>query len=94
MIVGAEVRLGHATTGAVVARGYGNVSTYAFLTPQASTAATPNDAITPTNGRAVIPEGSTGAAATLYINAFNDGLAGLYNFEKRGAQISILLIPV
>lgn len=94
MIVGAEVRLGNATTGAVVARGYGNISTYAFLTPHASTATTPNDAITPTNGRAVIPAGSTGTAASLYINAFNDGIAGIYNFEKRGAQISILLLPV
>jgi hypothetical protein len=93
-IVGAEVRLGNATTGAVVARGFGNVSTYAFLTPHASTHSTPNDAITPSNGRAVIPAGSTGAAASLYINAFNDGATGLYNFEKRGAQISVLLVPV
>jgi hypothetical protein len=94
LIVGAEVRLGHPTTGVVVARGYGNISTYAFLTPQASTSSTPNDAITPTNGRAVIPSGATGSAATLFIRAFNDGVAGIYNFEKRGAQISILLIPV
>jgi hypothetical protein len=94
LIVGAEVRLGHATTGVVVARGYGNISTYAFLTPQASTASTPNDAITPTNGRAVIPAGSTGAAASLYINAWNDGATGIYSFQKRGAQVSILLMPV
>jgi hypothetical protein len=93
-IVGAEVRLGNATTGPVVARGFGNISTYAFLTPQASTSSTPNDAITPTNGRAVIPAGSTGSAATLYINAYNDGATGFYSFQKRGAQISILLLPV
>jgi hypothetical protein len=93
-IIGAEVRLGNATTGAVVARGFGNVSTYAFLTPHASTSSTPNDAITPTNGRAVIPAGSTGAAATLYISAFNDGAVGFYSFQKRGAQISVLLLPV
>ena len=89
MIIGAEVRLGHATTGAVVARAFGNISTYCTLVPHASTSATPNDAITPTNGRAVIPAGSTGAAATLYINAFNDGISGIYNFEKRGSQISL-----
>jgi hypothetical protein len=94
MIVGAEVRLGHPTTGAVVARGFGNISTYAFLTPHASTESTPNDAITPTNGRAVIPAGATGVAASLYINAFNDGVAGVYSFQKRGAQVSILLLPV
>jgi hypothetical protein len=94
MIVGAEVRLGHATTGPVVARGFGNISTYVDLTPHASTETTPNDAITPTNGRAVIPSGATGSAASLYISAFNDGVAGVYNFQKRGAQISILLLPV
>jgi hypothetical protein len=94
MIIGAEVRLGNATTGPVVARGFGNISTYAYLTPHASTESTPNDAITPTNGRAVIPAGATGAAASLYISAFNDGVAGIYSFQKRGAQISIELYPV
>lgn len=94
MVIGAEVRLGHATTGAVVSRGFGNISTYVNLTPHASTSATPNDAITPDNGRAVIPANSTGAAATLYTSAFNDGVAGIYNFEKRGAQLGILLLPV
>jgi hypothetical protein len=74
-IIGAEVRLG-GMSGQVVARGFGNISTYVFLQPHASTSVTPNDAITPTNGRAVIPAGSTGAAATLYINAFNDGAFG------------------
>ena len=94
MIVGCEIRIGNATTGPVVARGFGNISTYAFISPHASTESTPNDAITPTNGRAVIPAGATGTAASLYINAFNDGVAGIYNFQKRGAQISILLLPV
>jgi hypothetical protein len=94
MIIGAEVRLGNATTGPVVARGYGNISTYTTLLPHASTPSTPNDAITPTNGRAVIPAGATGTEASLFIHAFNDGLAGIYSFEKRGAQISIMLIPV
>lgn len=94
MIVGAQVRLGNVTSGAVVARGYGNISTYVTLLPHASTTVTPNDAITPDNGRALIPAGATGPAATLYISAYNDGLVGVYNFENRGAQISILLIPV
>jgi hypothetical protein len=93
-IIGAEVRLGNATTGAVVARAFGNISTYCTLIPHASTTATPNDAITPTNGRAVIPAGSTGSAASLYISAFNEGITGLYNFENRGSQIGVLLLPV
>lgn len=94
LIVGAEIRLGHVTTGQVVARGYGNISTYVNLVPHASTAVTPNDAIAPDNGRAVVPAGATGAAATLYINAFNDGLSGVYTFQKAGSQVSILMVPV
>jgi hypothetical protein len=93
-IIGVEVRLGNATSGQVVARGYGNITGYVDLIPHASTSVTPNDAITPDNGRGLIPAGSTGSAATLYVNAFNDGAAGLYNFDATGAQLSVLGIPV
>lgn len=92
-IIGVEVRLGSAT-GTVVARGYGNITGYVNLIPHASTASTPNDAITPTNGRAVIPANSTGAAATLFVNAYNDGAAGLYSFDAAGAQLALQAIPV
>jgi hypothetical protein len=52
------------------------------------------DAITPDNGRGVIRAGSTGADATIYINAYNDGAPGIYHFDRHGAQLSILCIPV
>jgi hypothetical protein len=93
-IIGVEVRLGNPTSGQVVARGYGNITGYVNLMAHASTASTPNDAITPDNGKALIPANSTGAASTLYVNAFNDGAAGLYNFDATGAQLSVLAIPV
>jgi len=93
-IIGVEVRLGNPTSGTVVARGYGNITGYVNLIPHASTASTPSDAITPDNGRAVIPANSSGSPATLYVNAFNDGLAGLYNFNADGAQLSVLAVPV
>lgn len=93
-IIGVEVRLGNPTSGQVVARGYGNITGYVNLIPHASTVSTPNDAITPDNGRAVILANSTGAPSTLYINAFNDGATGLYNFDATGAQLSALMIPV
>lgn len=94
LIIGVEVRLGNATSGPVVARGFGNISGYAFLTPHASTAGSPNDAITPDNGRAVIAAGATGASSTLYVNAYNDGATGLYNFDATGAQLSVMMLPV
>lgn len=93
-IIGVEVRLGSASAGTVVARGFGNNSGYANVIPHASTHQTKSDAITPDNGRAVIPANSTGAAATLYVNAYNDGATGLYSFDATGAQLSVQMIPV
>lgn len=96
LIVGAEIRLGSPTGGTLVGRGYGNISSYTHIMPHASgsDSGTAADAISPDNGRGVIAAGATGAAATLYISAFNDGLAGIYTFSKRGAQISVQLLPV
>lgn len=94
-IIGVECRLGNATSGPVVARGYGNITGYVNLQPHASTAQTSSDAITPDNGRAVIPANTVAPAArTLYVNAYNDGLAGFYNFDATGAQLSVLAVPV
>jgi hypothetical protein len=93
LMIGAEVRLG-STTGVLVARGWGNLTNYVQLQPHSSSGSAPNDAITPDNERGLIPAGSTGAAATLYVNCFNDGVAGVYNFQNDGAQVSVLLIPV
>ncbi len=92
-MLGVEVRLG-STTGTLVGRGWGNSSEYSYVFPHASEAAHPGNAITPDNGRAVIPAGSTGTAATLYVNAFNDGVAGVYSFDHGGAQLSVQLFPV
>lgn len=93
LMVGVEVRLG-STSGTLVARGWGNITNYVTVIPHSSTGSAPNDAITPDNGRAVIPAGATGAPSTLYINCFNDGVAGVYNFENAGAQLSVQLMPV
>jgi hypothetical protein len=92
-IIGVEVRLG-SPTGTLVARGYGNITGYVTLIPHASSASTPNDAITPDNGRAVIPANTTGGGATLYVNAFNDGAFGIYSFDAAGAQLAVQAIPV
>jgi hypothetical protein len=98
-IIGCEVRLGTGGAtggGTLIGRGYGNISSYVNISPHASgdTPGAAADAISPDNGRGVIPAGTSGTAATLYVNAFNDGLAGVYNFSKRGAQIDVQAIPV
>lgn len=93
LMIGVEVRLG-SVSGTLVARGWGNLTNYVTVIPHASTGSATSDAITPDNGRAVVPAGATGAAATLYVNCFNDGVAGVYNFENAGAQLSVTLMPV
>ncbi len=46
------------------------------------------------SGGVRVPTADSSAAATLYISAFNDGLAGTYSFDRAGAGASVLLIPV
>lgn len=94
LILGCEVRLGHPTSGVLVGRGFGNSSTWTTIVPHFSMPGAPNDAITPDNGMAVVPGGSTGAATTLYLNLFNDGLTGVYAFNKKDAQLAVMCIPV
>ena len=93
-IIGSEVRVGHATSGALVGRGFGNVSAWSTIIPHASWPGSPNTAITPDNGVGVVPGYSTGAASTLYVSLVNDGLAGFYQFNKANAQLAVMLLPV
>jgi hypothetical protein len=78
----------------LVARGFGNSSTWTTIVPHFSMPGAPNDAITPDNNVAVVSAGATGAATTLYVNLFNDGIAGVYAFNRTNAQLSVLCIPV
>jgi hypothetical protein len=94
LIIGAEVRLGDPTAGQLVARGFGNISTWVDLKPHYSSEAASMDAVTPDGNTARVPKNTTGTASTIYINLYNDGLFGLYNFNKRGAQLDLTLYPV
>lgn len=94
LIIGCEVRLGHPTTGQLVARGFGNVSGWTVLTPHTSTPSTPSVAMTPDNETALVPANHTGNNGTLYINLYNDGLAGIYLFNKANAQLFVQVNPV
>ncbi len=92
--LGVQVRLGNPTSGTIVARGFGRSGGYVELHPHSSTGDSPADAITPDNNRALIPANATGSAATLYVNAFNDGVAGVYHFNNEGAQLGVMAVPV
>jgi len=90
LTIGCEVRLGDPLTGQLIGRGFGNISSWTHIFPHYSTASDPTTAVAPDNGVATIPAGQT---ATIYVNLYNDGLLGAYQFNKAGAQLSILVLP-
>lgn len=90
LTIGCEVRLGDPTTGDLIARGFGNISSWAHIVPHYSTTADPATAIAPDNGVATV---GAGQPATISVALYNDGLLGAYIFNKRGAQLSILVVP-
>lgn len=94
LLLGAEVRLGNPTTGPVVAVGHGNAFGTVTLVPHASTSASPNLAMTPSNSYAKVAAGHTGTAGTLYVNLINEGFASAFDFDPEGAQVDVLALPV
>ena len=94
MLVGAEVRLGHPTTGPVIARGHGNAFGTVTLIPHTSTPDFPNIAMSPKNALGRIVPNHTGTQATLYVNVINEGLVGTFDFNPPDAQLAVLQLPV
>lgn len=93
--IGCEVRLGDPTAGTLVARGFGNTLGEVNIMPHWSDPNNPGTAITPTNGVAVVPANhSSPAEATVYINLYNDGSIGLYQFAGTDAQLYVQVTPV
>ncbi|QFG08876.1 minor tail protein [Mycobacterium phage MalagasyRose] len=93
LMIGCEVRLGHPDTGQLVARGWGNITEWTNLVPHFSTNTSIGDAAAPGNGRGVVPAGHSGNEGTLYVRLYNDGVGGAYNFNRKGAQLSITVMP-
>lgn len=95
MMIGCEVLLGNPTTGVLIARGFGNTLGEVNIMPHYSTPSTSTNAITPANGRAVIPANhSNPAQATIYVNLSNDGSPGVYSFNPIDAQVFVMIVPV
>lgn len=95
LLIGAEARLGDPTTGTLVARGFGNLITQTMLMPHASSPNSPSDAITPTNSIAKVPANHTDPSlGTVYVNLYNDGATGVYNFNPQNAQLFVMQVPV
>lgn len=95
LLIGCEVLLGNSETGERVARGFGNPMGEVNVMPHYSTPGMPNAALSPLNGRAIVPRNhSNPADGTIYINLANDGAVGLYSFNPADAQLFVMVMPV
>ncbi|AVO25538.1 minor tail protein [Mycobacterium phage LaterM] len=89
-LIGCEVRLGDPAAGELVARGFGNISTWTTIVPHFSSSADSAAAVAPDNGVAIV---QAGQPAAINLSLYNDGFLGAYIFSKKNAQVSILVVP-
>lgn len=95
LTIGCEVLLGHPQTGQLVARGFGNSFADVQIMPHYSKPGATGTAISPYNATAVVPANHVNPAqGTVYVNLYNDGAIGLYNFSPADAQLFVLVMPV
>ena len=93
--IGSEVRLGDPKSGVLVGRGYGKSQGHTTVMPHYSSPNNTGAAITPTNGRAVVPANHTNPAqGTLYISLRNEGVIGAYRFDPEDAQLFVMVVPM
>jgi hypothetical protein len=97
--IGAQVLLGDPTYGIQVARGMGNtlgrVNIYPHYSSSANNLNNRNKSLTPNNGYAVVPANHTDPAqGTVYVNLWNDGQIGVYDFQPGAAQLYVMVQPM
>lgn len=90
LTIGCEVRLGNPTSGQVIGRGFGDVANWTHIKPHFSSTGLPAAAVAPDNGVAVV---KAGVQAKITVNLANDGIFGGYSFNRKGAQLTILVLP-
>jgi hypothetical protein len=93
--IGCEVLLGDQTNGIMISRGFGTTIGEVNIMPHYSTPADHNKTLTPSNRYAVVPANHTNPAqGTVYINLWNDGQFGAYDFQPQSAQLFMLVLPL
>ena len=91
LVLGAEVRLTHPSTGPLIGQGSAASGGVLTFVPHTSSSGSPSNAMTPDNDYALVP---AGVEAKIYVNLLNEGLASLFNFHSDGAQLSMIAFPV
>jgi hypothetical protein len=91
LTIGAEVRLNNQSAGPTIGRGFGNTLGEVNIVPHFSDPNNPAVAITPTNNHATV---AANTPATLYVNLYNDGAIGIYQFSPTDAQLFVQVTPV
>jgi hypothetical protein len=98
LMIGCQVLLGDPVNGTLIARGLGNTLGKVAVMPHYSrsdSGGSTSDSITPTNRRALVPANhSSPAQGTVYINLWNDGAYGVYNFHPKDAQLFMMVVPM
>jgi hypothetical protein len=94
LLVGANVLLGGATTGTQVAAGTGNNFGVVNVLPNPASAQNPSVAMTPTNRIGLVQANHIGQQGTLFINLVQQGMAGTYDFNNEGAELTVLVLPM
>jgi hypothetical protein len=89
--IGCEVLMGDPTSGQLIGRGFGNTIGEVNIMPHYSSPTYGSVAITPTNGVAAVPANQ---AETIYVNLYNDGAIGIYQFSPTDAQVFVQVTPV
>lgn len=89
--IGAEVRIGNPMNGQIIGRGKGTIAQDTTVVPHFSTPGDPTVAMTMDNEIALI---SAGQQATLTVNLVNDGLLGMYSFNRQDAQLGVQYMEV
>lgn len=79
--------------GKLIARGFGNITTFANLSPHFSQPGQTMVAAVPGNSVGVVPANHTGTQGDIYIDLWNEGALGSYSFNNQDAQALIIVMP-
>lgn len=78
--------------GTLISRGFGNITSFANMSPHYSQPGSTMAAMVPGNHYAEVPANHTGTQGDIWIDLWNDGALGAYSFNNKNAQAMILIM--